>query len=28
MDDAEVLQMLKRWNEMGEPFVPDASARG
>jgi hypothetical protein len=28
MDDAEVLEMLKRWNEMGEPFVPDASARG
>jgi hypothetical protein len=28
MDDAEVLQTLKAWNEMGEPFVPDASGRG
>jgi hypothetical protein len=27
MDDAEVLQMLKRWNEMGEPFVPDVSVQ-
>jgi hypothetical protein len=28
MDDAEVLQMSKRRNEMGEPFVLDVSVRG
>ena len=22
--DTDVLEMLKRWNEMGEPFAPDA----
>ena len=22
LDDAEVLKMLKSWNEMGEPFAP------
>ena len=23
LDDAEILKMLKSWNEMGEPFAPD-----
>ena len=23
LDDAEVLKMIKSWNEMGEPFVPN-----
>jgi hypothetical protein len=27
MDDAETLRMLQRWNEMGEPFVPNLSVR-
>jgi hypothetical protein len=25
MEDAEVLEMLKSWNEMGEPFLPEIS---
>ena len=27
MDDADVLNELKHWNEMGEPFVPEVSVR-
>ena len=25
--DTEVLEDLRRWNEMGEPFVPDVSRK-
>lgn len=27
LDDTEVLEELKAWNEMGEPFAPDKSIR-
>ena len=27
LDDAEVLDMLKSWNEMGEPFTPICIAK-
>jgi hypothetical protein len=27
LDDAEILDMLKSWNEMGEPFTPTHVAR-
>jgi hypothetical protein len=27
LDDAQVLEMITSWNEMGEPFHPDVSAR-
>lgn len=25
LDDSEILEMLKTWNEMGEPFHPSVS---
>lgn len=27
LDDAEVLSMIRSWNEMGEPFIPEVVAR-
>lgn len=27
MDDEDILDMLKSWNEMGEPFAPDTAVR-
>lgn len=27
VDDTEVLSMIRAWNAMGEPFIPDVVAR-